>query len=173
MLDDAAIAEAWAALEKKRRERELQGAEEGPDFSTKILGGKWTRMHKGRAYDAIVGLAAKGGPHDWCRRYGLNVEASFSLQKYGEEAASTLALQWCKVMQFFYDLYQQADDPDHVYSDAELQSFEEDLDWVNFVLAAGVDSVVWPRASLIRNLRPSARPVAGKKAGASSASSSA
>ena len=166
-LSDEQIEKAWLELEAKRRQWDLEGLDQGEDFTTKILGGRWTREHKGRSYDAIIGIASKGAASDWCRQYGLNIEASFSYRKYGEGPASSMAVHWCKRMQHFFNLYKERDDPMMVYKPSDLDSCEDDLDFVNMILAAGMESPVWARAQAIRNLRPSAHP-----GGSASASSS-
>jgi len=165
---DEAIALAWAALDKKRREVHLEGMFLGDDFQVKVLGGKWTLEHKSTAFDAIAAMARKGLPFAWCRAYNLNVEASFSIRKHGEEAARVLAVEWCKRMQFFYDIYKLADEPDFVYSPAQLSSYEEELEFVEFVLNAGVHDPAWPRAMAIRSLAPSARPKVHSSSGSKS-----
>lgn len=171
-LPDDVIAEAWAALEAKRRAWSMEEQLQGEDFTTKILGGKWTRKHKGKAFDAIKSVAGRGAPSLWCRQYSLNVEASFSFAKYGEAAGSTLALQWCKVMQYYYNIFKRHNDSAYEYSEADCASLEEDADWAEFVRAAGAGSVVAIRAETIRALRPVNAPKGARgSAGASSSSS--
>ena len=138
----------------------------------KLLRGKWIQTHKSKAFDVVIGIATKGAASDWCRLYGLNVEASFSLAKYGEDSCRILAMQWCKVNQHYFDIYKSQEEPEHIYSDAELASFQEDIDWVDFVLASGPESAVWARAHLIRHLKPSLRPVSSSTGKASSSSKS-
>ena len=155
-VSDEDIEEAWYELEEKRKQWELEGLDLGEDFTTQILGGRWTRVHKGKAYDAIVGFACKGPATLWARQYGFNVLASFSNRKHGEARASAMAIEWCRVMQHWCDIYRHQDIPTYHYSDHDLQSLEECLDFVNMVLEAGVESPMWPRAQAIRHLRPSA-----------------
>lgn len=169
---DEVIEEAWAALEAKRRQWSLEEEREGEDFTTNILGGEWTRKHKGKAFDAIKSAAGGGAPSLWCRLYGLNVEAPFSFNKFGEAAASTLALQWCKRMQHFYNIYLRHDAPEYVYSDKELESFQEDEEWVAFVRDASAKPETWKRAVKIRSVRPSKAPTAGGGSATPASSSS-
>ena len=57
---------AWEALMEKRREWEAQGVLHGEDFVTKLRGGQWTALHKGKVYDVVIGEAKKDVPSLWC-----------------------------------------------------------------------------------------------------------
>ena len=81
-----------------------------------------------------------------------------------------MAVEWCRRMQHFYNLYKEKDIPMLVYSEKELSLYEESLDFVNMVLEAGIESPVWARAQAIRNLAPSTFPVLHKGASSSSGS---
>ena len=169
-LTDEAIDAVWSSLEAKRREWDLEGLEVGDEFTTSILGGKWTKENKGQVYDAIKSQAKKGLASAWCRQYGLNVEASFSFRKFGEEAAKSMAIEWCRIHKHFFDIYTESDEAMHVYSAKELESCKDNLEFVNMVLAAGVESPIWNRAQGIRKIRPNAVPT--KSSGGASSSSS-
>lgn len=153
-LPDDIITKAWEDLAEKRREWELAGGSAHDDFFTRVLGGAWTATHKKKAFDAVAGMARNSVAKTWCRRYGLNIEASFSLAKYGESDAPMLALQWCDRMQHYFLIYKANGAGDYHYTDEDMESFEESLDWVNFVLDSGPESPIWDRAMAIRNLRP-------------------
>ena len=114
-VEEDEIEVAYAALEEKRREWELECETSATYFYTSILGGRWTKVHKKKAFDCIIGKARGGAPTTWARRYGLNVEASFAFSKYGDAAASSLALEWCSRMQYFFDMYVVADDSQFEY----------------------------------------------------------
>ena len=159
-VSDEAIWLAWAELDEKRREMDLRGDRAAAsDFPTKLLGGAWTRMHKGKAYDAVIGIARGGLARRWCAKYKLNMEASFSIARYSEEKAHSLAMEWSRRMQFFFDLYTESGDSEHVYSQGELDGYEEDIPWIDFLLAEDVDSPTWERAQIIRAMVPSKHPV--------------
>lgn len=167
-MTDEVLDEAWAVVEAKRREWDLRGLDTGGDFTTKILGSKWTRIHKRVAADATVGLASRGAPQQWARQYGLNIEASFAYSKYGEEEAGILALEWCKLMQHFYDLYKEKNGANYEYNDADLSSFEHDQTWQDFLASAGKKLAVWRRAQVISATRPARNPVGMASASSSS-----
>ena len=104
-------------------------------------------------------------PATWARRYGLNIEASFSFNKYGEKEACNLAVYWTQRMQHFFDLHLEAEKEDFEYSDAAVTSSVEDLDFVDFVLECGVEHPVWEWAQVLRSTEPARKPKATGKAG--------
>lgn len=169
-ITDEMIQEAWDEVMAKRRELHLAGGDETADFSTKILGSRWTRINKGKSCDAVIGIASGGAAREWCRLYGLNVEASFAIGKYGEGDATMMALEWCRRRQHFYDLYVEADRDDYAYSGEELQSCPEKLEWVHWLLARGTTSVCWSRALEVQSSMPSTRPVEEPTSNAASSS---
>ena len=109
-LADKAAAEdvmdrVWGELEEKRKEWEAEGPAQGDAFAVEVVDWAWTKGQAGRAYYCLEGRAAKGDATAWCRRYQLNAYTSFSVKLYGEEVATALAVEWCRRMQHFYDLY--------------------------------------------------------------------
>ena len=68
-----------------------------------IRGGADTRKRKGVSHDTFRG-AAHGLAKDWCAYYCHQDTKSYSMRKYGEEIVSVLALEWCRKLQFYYDL---------------------------------------------------------------------
>ena len=48
--------------------------------------------------------------------YSLSVAASLSFNKFGDRAASSLALYWCQRMQYFYSLYLVAGQGDYQFT---------------------------------------------------------
>ena len=53
---EEAIWKAWTELDEKRKELRVAERCGGVDFTTKLLGGKWTRVHRGKAFDAMIGI---------------------------------------------------------------------------------------------------------------------
>ena len=157
-LDDDVVEQTWRELMEKRRALELTGKPLGSDFVTQVLGGTWTRQHKNKSFDAVVGYARGGAPIAWGKQYNMGVEFSTAYSKYGDERATKLCLEWCRRCQFFYDMYLEADTPLYTYSDADLCSYVEDIDWLNFVLANEEHDAFWNRAMGLRTLVPSKKP---------------
>ena len=53
--------------------------------------------------------------------YGAPKLASLTMDKFGQEVASYLALYWCRKMQYFLDLARENHDLDWTFSDAECE----------------------------------------------------
>ena len=81
-----------------------------------IHGGKWTASTQRVPFDSIKTYAQRGEPYEWCKRYSLSVAASLSFNKFGDRAASSLALYWCQRMQYFYNLYLVAGQGDYQFT---------------------------------------------------------
>ena len=64
------------------------------DFHTVVRGGAWAQAHKGTAADCIIGKVKSGPANTWRAAYGVQKVASFACSKYGEHAATQLALEW-------------------------------------------------------------------------------
>lgn len=122
-------------------------------------------MDEAQQADAVIGIAVGGAAMAWCRQYGLNIEASFAYSKYGFDGATNLAMERCRRMNHFYDIYLLRDEPDYSYSAQDLASYEEDLPWLDYLCAQDVASAVWARAEVVRGTKPQAQP---KPAGSSS-----
>ena len=69
-----------------------------------------------------MGYACGGDASAWCLKYGLNRQASYSLMKFGEQAASALASFWCQRMQSFYDAFLESGEESYRYTDSDLAS---------------------------------------------------
>jgi hypothetical protein len=112
----------WEGLGDKRKEWELQGTPAGADFTTEVRDWAWTQAQAGKAYFCVAGQAAKGDPTAWCRKYQLNVSISFSARVYGQKVATALAQEWCRRLQFYYDLYKAQPSRDFVYTKAHREA---------------------------------------------------
>ena len=82
-----------------------------------------------------------------------------------------LALEWCRLRQHYYDIFKVAEDIEHMYTDAELESYKEHIEWVEWLLARGVDSPSWTRAHVVNSDLPSKTPGKMLTTGAASSSS--
>ena len=89
-------------------------------------------------------------------RLGLDRVNSFSFRKYGKEAASSLAMEWCSRMQYFFSLWQSQADPDYCFSQADLDGYCESLEWIDFMLNIPNDATqTLERARKLRCMCPS------------------
>lgn len=58
-------------------------------------------------------------------------------------------------MQHLYDIYRASEEPMHVFTDAEVQSYEWSAQWTEFRARVGLPGVVLARAREIEDLWPS------------------
>ena len=152
--EEALIQEAWADLEDARLLWESEH-EERQHFLTRILGGAWTKKHKRVSCDAIAGFAKGAVPKAWAKQYGLDRMNSFAFIRYSKEAASSLALEWCSRMQYFFGIWQAQENPDYSYTQADVEGYEESLEWIDFMLGIPDDWVhTLERARKLRQMQP-------------------
>lgn len=169
VLPEEVIDAAWDELLAKRREHEAVNDCLGASFTTKVLGGRWTRANKKKAFDAVIGMAVGASAKAWCRQYGLNIEASYAFNKYGNDAATQMAVEWCRRMSHFHDIYLASGDKMYIYSKDDLGSYEEDSEWLDFLAAQDADSAMWTRAEGLRCLFPEPKPRPAASASSSKA----
>lgn len=152
----AAVEEAWAAIESARaewREQPLHGQCE--HFVTCFRSGDWNAIHRGiNESDRVVAQALPGPPRVWCQTYAFNTMASFSFSRYGEAGCHTMALEWCRRLQYFYNTWRQQEQPKYVYALDELVSYEQTDEWRSFLSHLPVTSAARKRADLIQSLFP-------------------
>ena len=96
---------AWADLSQKRLEWDVQGPVQGDAFAVDIVDWAWSQGQAGRQYHCVEARASKGAATSWCRKYKFPPKVSFSVKLYTEQVAMALAVEWCRRLQFFYDLY--------------------------------------------------------------------
>ena len=61
----------------------------GDDLFTRL---RLPQRHAGHGYDEAHTEPTKGGPREWCRVYGMTQAVYFSVRKFGDYGAMTLAL---------------------------------------------------------------------------------
>ena len=49
--------------------------------------------------------------------------AQYDAQKYGDHNASVLACEWCRRLQYFWNLYWKSADPHHVFTGEEIAAY--------------------------------------------------
>ena len=117
-LTDQAIENIFQELEQRRDELKQDEAVSLVDFYPTVLGGQWTHIHRGRTYDAYQGKVRQGsGAVAWLTHYGLASSMRFSVEMFGEHAASVLAQEWCHRMQYFYNEYVASGTANLVYDE--------------------------------------------------------
>jgi hypothetical protein len=153
-LDDDEWESVWAEVARKREAWADDHGVVTPDFVTCIRGGAWTRAHRGKLFDHVAAMARKGLPSYFCDLYTLNKMTSFSIAKFGEDLGTRFAVEWTRKMQCFYDIWRASGDAHYTFSDDDISSIPEDSDFLDAVAGVDVESVRWPRAMHIRNMRP-------------------
>ena len=76
----------------------------------------------------------------WCRSYALPGSGSFTLKAYGEAAATKMAAEWCRRMQWWRDLAIASGDGRYEFTAADYGSYvesEEFSAWVDTLDPAG------------------------------------
>ena len=86
--------------------------------------------------------------------YSVPKLASFTLKKYGEEAASSLALFWCKKMQFLYDVWCNQEDEDYVDTPEDVAASNDSEDLSFGWEGSGPDHPCWARLKEIEAIWP-------------------
>ena len=114
----------WAALEAKRKQWADDGVSHGEELSTCVRGGGLLSSWGHLVADCVVGQA-KGPAMVWCSTYKVNKMASFSFAKYSELIATSLALEWCRRQQHWYDLWRMQDDAKYHFTPDDLASYQE------------------------------------------------
>jgi hypothetical protein len=79
---------------------------------------------------------------------------SFATGLYGEQAAHSMAMEWSRRLQFFYDRCKQADDQGFIYADEDLEDYQEPPEWLEFTSTLPEEHPAWKRIVEIRELFP-------------------
>ena len=80
-----------------------------------------------------VTAAKKGAAADWAKKYNLPNMASFSTSKYEQEGANLLALEWCRRLQYFYNIYVCQSESEYDYSDDDCGSYKEPVSFTAYL----------------------------------------
>ena len=140
-------------LFRSRQQWAVETADLGDDFTSVLRGGPWTQNVLGMATDRCTAQAKSGTPSRWCQMYGLNKIASFSFSVYGEVAAAMLSAEWCKRMQFYFDLWLNSPG-EHVYTPEDRQAYQPSDTWLRFKAALPSHGKTRQRAEAIEALFP-------------------
>ena len=95
----------FEALMEKRREWDIVAGSGRADLDVELLGGAWTREHRGVNYDAFVGRAHGREAEDFCSLYGLQKSFRCSTQLRAYEHAHAVCTEWRHKMQWLFDRY--------------------------------------------------------------------
>ena len=123
--EDDLLADCWAAVSAKRHEWHSQATGVVSDFKTSLLGGAWTQQHRQKPYDAVRSSARTQASKDWCGKYGLNLSSRYELDVFGDRLCAVFTTEWCRRMQYLFDLYLAAGSDDYRYTDVDLGEYVE------------------------------------------------
>ena len=150
-LDDQALEEVFKALQDARQEWVEAPGHAASDFYCAITGGAWVQQQKGTPYDFFMGKASHGAER-WCKTYGLQMSARFSIKLYGEFMANLLSRAWCHRMQHYFDIAGSARVPGYSYKADDHESYVEPSSFSEAVPA--LEGQALARAMGIRSIRP-------------------
>ena len=157
-VDPDSLTASMQALADKRAAWDVDDRKETtPDFFTHIRGGRGTLEVKGKACDFWRAEARDGEPKKFSMKYGMGLTKDFSLSKYGELAASQMAVEACNRWQHYYDIYKDANDDAFEFQPLHTEGYEEGCDWIACLAAMKVDDVAWDRSREIRAFAPGKR----------------
>ena len=148
------VEEVWESLKKCRSEWANQHEAHTTHFATVMRGGAWTLAHVGTEVDSIAGMARGGEALQWCSRYGLPKMASFSIRKFESLGATRFAHEWCRKMQYLFDLFLSDEAGEHHYSSLELASYVPSTEWQTYEATLEQGSALELRAKALRELAP-------------------
>jgi hypothetical protein len=101
---------------------------------------------------------SKGLPVSWCKMFGgIGQYSYFALSWCGKDGSVTLGLRWCQRMQFFFDVWKVAGDPDCTYPPEDFQGMPVDASWSAFLEKLDPHSKSKARADVIDGFKPRAR----------------
>lgn len=111
-------------------------------------------MSVGKALDRVMACARSGLPTEWAKQHNMGKSALFAPSKYGDESAHMLALEWCRRCEHFPQIWVANDDPEYLYTQDDLASYQEDLEFVTWLCGVDAMSATWERAAKARKLKP-------------------
>lgn len=105
--------------------------------------------------DCVSGFA-RAWVKSWCSAYEWPPSARFSFAKYGRGPAHQLCREWCRRSEYFYQLWVWAeeDEEDFGYTEAQVLAYEEDMEWLDFMISQEADSPAFIRGMEIRRMKP-------------------
>lgn len=151
--DDIAIEAVFSELHKKREAWVDNYSTSGLDFKYTLRGGAWTQKHKKVAADAFQGRASSADAQLWCLKYGLAKTSRYAISVFGESKASALSRMWCHKMQYYYDIFVRANNPDYKYSQSDHSGYEQPVGFAE--VGVGLTAEGKARVAALTGLKPS------------------
>ena len=127
--------------------------DEGIAFYTRVDGGEWTMLHKGKAADQICGYA-RDAVKPWCILYEFPRQKSFAFGLYGRPAATELAREYCRRGDYFYSLYLNAEEDEFAFTAAHVAAYPESPAFIDFMCSLEMDDPAFDAGLEVRALVP-------------------
>ena len=152
-LTDEQYEDIFVELQEARaRVAAESGKGDGSDFRMRVLGGKWTAEHRGRAFDAYAGEASAGEPSKWAVQYSMGRSARFDVSLYTAKGASCLAKTWRCKCQYFYDIWLVSGGGRYAYTADDIAGWPEPEEFTE--LASSYTGRALQRCLWLRDLSP-------------------
>ena len=139
-------------LESKRKGWEAEGVGKHGICRLAVCKGASTFEKTGYPFDAVLASASGHAAVAWCKTYMGKVDRRWDFSLYGEHGPFVLARSWCHKVNYFHNLWQSSLDPDHSFSEEEIQNWPEPHEFANFAMEA--TAAQWPAIQEIRQMRP-------------------
>lgn len=165
-MDKEELEEYLSDLERLRKEWAAEYSVVQDDFAAQIRGGKWLAEHKRLAADVIIGHATSARGRRLLAHYGLQEMVSYKIQHWTLPVATNLAMEWTHRMQAWLQMWLDEDmRPDFVFTEAHIQSYQEDEHFQEFLTNFAHQGAVSNRVEQLRgpNMTPSAPALGPRK----------
>jgi hypothetical protein len=143
---------AWEDLQQHIQE--MDSAMEpysGMDFTVVFRRADWTIINLGIwESDRVIAQAAKGAPVLFCGTYKLNKMSSYSYSRYANAGALALAQEYCRRLQFYFNLWSQQSNQRYEFSLHDLASYKEAPGWIEFLAGLPAAGPLRDRAEAVR-----------------------
>ena len=152
--DDEEIVIDGETLSERRERWALEVAHvEMKHFKTAILGGGWLEETHHLHFDTIEGHAIKDAVK-WCRNYHVQMSFGSKIRTYSDRLTGLLALEWCRRMQYYYNMFVDAADPAYVYTPEDHMCLPASEEFDAAIAALPADHPARERRDELFALRP-------------------
>jgi len=125
VLSDEQVEAVFSDLDRVRAGL-VEGADEESDWRVTVLGGAWTAMHRGQAFDAFrAAPRTNSSAEAWAVSYGMGRSVRIDVSLYGAGPANDMARAFALKCQFFFDLWEGKGAEHYEFTEEDLASYAE------------------------------------------------